>query len=281
MRGTTIFGILFLFVLANSSLGAQDSIPGPGNDSLHYQWERFSISLGGFLTTINSDISLTGQESGLGVNVNLEDALGLSTSNFVIRGEAAYNFGAKKRSHLRLAYFGLIRNADKTLESEITIGEETYPIGTEVSSRYGFHIIRALYDYSFFKDERFDLALSAGLYILPMSFSFGAGNVIDESTAFIAPLPVLGFRNTFLITPKILLKQNFEILYFKTSSYLGNINDLNIWLEYNPFKHWGVGIGLNTFRYHFSATQPIGERAFEGSIKTSFTGLLFYGRYYL
>ena len=282
MRGTTILGILLLFTFSNNSLRAQETDKKIQKDSLVYQWERFSVSLGGFLTTINSDISLKGQASGVGVSVNLEDALGLSTSSFVIRGEAEYNFGSKRRSHVRVGYFGLIRNSDKTLESEITIGDEVYPIGTEISTKYGLNIIRALYDYSYFKDERFSLALSIGLYIMPLSFSIGTEYIIDESAAFIAPLPVLGFRNTFQITPKVLLKQNFEILYLKTSSFLGNINDLNIWLEYNPFKHWGIGVGLNTFRYHFSAQEQLGENLkFEGSIKTGFTGVLLYGRYYL
>jgi len=185
-------------------------------------------------------------------------------------------------SGIWVGYLGLIRNSKKTLESEITIGDEVYPIGTEISTKYGLNIIRALYDYSYFKDERFSLALSIGLYIMPLSFSIGTDYIIDESASFIAPLPVIGFRNTFQISPKVLLKQNFEILYFKTSSFLGNINDFNIWLEYNPFKHWGIGVGLNTFRYHFSAQEQLGENLkFEGSIKTGFTGVLLYGRYYL
>jgi hypothetical protein len=260
---------------------AQNSDEKIGQDSLEYQWERFSVSLGIFLTSINSDISLQGQERGLGVSVNLEDALGLTTSSFVVRGEAEYNFGSKMRSHVRVGYFGLIRNADKTLEQEITIGDEVYPIGTEVSSRYDMHIIRTLYDYAYFRDERINLALSVGLYIMPMNFSIGIDNIIDESAKFVAPLPVVGFRNTFFITPRILIKQNAEFLYFSTSSFLGSITDVNVWLEYNPFKHWGLGLGMNTFRYHFSATEQIGENLnFEGSLKTGFTGLLLYGKYY-
>lgn len=282
MRGKILFGIFLFFTLSNITLRAQDSIPETQKDSMAFQWERFTVSLGAFLTTINSDISLQGQESGVGVIVNLEDALGLSTSSFVIRGEAEYNFGSKRRSHVRVGYFGLIRNADKTLESEITIGDQVYPIGTQISTKYGLNIIRTLYDYSYFRDERFSLALSIGLYIMPLSFSFGTDNIIDESASFIAPLPVIGFRNAFQITPKVLLKQNFEILYVSTSSFLGNINDMNVWLEYNPFKHWGIGLGINTFRYHFSASEEFGEYLkFEGTIKTGFTGVLLYGKYYL
>ena len=281
MRSKILLGILLLFTFSIQALRAQGSDNKSGQDSLVYKWERFSVSLGAFMTSINSDISIQGQEHGLGVTVNLEDALGLNTSNYFIRGEAEYNFGSKMRSHVRVGYLGLIRNADKTLEQEITIGDEVYPIGTEVSSRYDMHIIRTLYDYAYFRDERINLALSVGLYIMPMNFSIGTDYLIDESAKFIAPLPVIGFRNSFLITPRILLKQNVEVLYIKTSSFLGYISDVNIWLEYNLFKHWGIGLGFNTFRYNFSASEQIGENLnFEGSIKTGFTGLLLYGKYY-
>ena len=273
MRCKILLGLFILVLLSNNSLVAQDS--------LQYQWERFSVSLGGFLTTMNSDISLMGQQSGLGINVNLEDALGLSTSTTVVRGEVDYNFGSRGRSHLRMGYFGLIRHSDKTLEAELEIGNSVFPIGTEISSKFDMHIIRALYDYAVFKDERISLDLSVGLYVLPVSFSISTGNLINESDSFIAPLPVVGIRNSFFITPKILLKQNIDVLYVKTTSFQGSITDLNVWLEYHPFKHWGVGLGYNAFRFNYSAyLSSKNKMEFEGTLKTGFTGLLFYGKYY-
>jgi hypothetical protein len=268
-------GLLILLLFAFTDL------PLLSQDSLQYQWERFSVSLGGFLTTMNSNISIDGQEMGLGVNLNLEDALGLSTSSTVIRGEAEYNFGSKKRSHVRMGYFGLFRNASKILEAELEIGGSVFPVGAEINSKYNMQIYRGMYDYAFFRDERIMLAASVGLYILPVDFSLRTGEIIDESANIIAPLPVVGFRNAFIIAPKVTLKQNVEFLYVKTASFRGLISDLNIWLEYNPFKHLGFGLGFNTFRFNFSAYDTIGNRDFKGSVSTEFSGLLFYGRYYL
>jgi len=264
-------GLVLILAFAGLPLRSQDSV--------NYQHEKFAVNLGGFLASMNSDISLGGQ-SGLGVNLNLEEALGLSTSNFVIRGEAEYNFGSKRRSYIRMGYFGLFRNASKTLESELEIGNTVYPIGTEVDSKYNMQIIRAMYDYAYFKDERIMLGVSAGLYVLPVDFSIGTPYAIDESAKVIAPLPVFGFRNTFFITPKVLLKQNIELLYVKTSSIKGLISDLNMWVEYNPFKHFGFGLGLNTFRFNFTAYESIGQKDFKGTIGTGFIGLLLYGKYY-
>jgi len=188
MKGKFLLGILLLLALSDLTLQAQDSKKAVNKDSLQYQWERFSVSLGGFLAGIISDISLMGRESGLGVNINMEDALGLNTVTFVIRGEAEYNFGSRRRSHIRMSYFGLIRNSDKTLESEIEIGNSIFQLGTEVSSRFDLHIIRGLYDYAYFKDERVSLGLSAGIYVLPVRFSIATENTIDESASLYCTL---------------------------------------------------------------------------------------------
>jgi len=273
MKRNVLLWSFLLLMCSGLSLRSQDT--------LSYQWERFSFRLGGFLTTLDSDISLVGQEMGLGVSLNLEKALGLKTRSTVIRGEAEYNFGSKSRSSVRLSYFGLIRNANKKLGSELEIGDSIYPVGTELISRYDMYIIRGLYDFDYYLDNRIRLGLSTGLYVLPVNFSVGSGQFINESATIIAPLPVVGLRNTFLITPKILFKQNIEVLYVKTSNLTGTISDLNIWIEYNPFKHFGFGLGYNNFRFRLSASGPDGKiLRFDGSLSTGFSGLLFYGKYY-
>ena len=259
---------------------AQESNTKDEKDSLQYQWDRFSVSIGGFLTTINSDISILGEEMGAGLSINLEDALGLSSSTLVLRGESEYNFGKRRRSHVRVGYFFLLRNAVKTLGDTIEIGDVVYPVGTEVRSKMDMHIIRAMYDYSFYMDRRANLALSFGLYVLPMSYSIGTDHSTDEADAFVLPLPVLGFRSAFLITPKFMIKQNLEVLWVKIPDFQGDISDLNMWLEYHPLPHLGIGLGINAFRFSMSATEERRSREFAGTFKTGFTGLLFYGKYY-
>ena len=281
MKNKILLGLLLLIALSDLTLQAQEPEKETDKDSLEYHWERFSVSLGGFLAGVKSDISISGSETGLGININMEDALGLSTSTFAFRGEAEYNIGSRRRSHVRMSYFGLIRNSNKTLETEVEIGNSVFPIGTELSSKFNLHIIRGLYDYAFFKDERISLGVSGGLYVLPVKFAIATESTIDESTSFVAPLPVIGVRNTFLITPKIAIKQSVEVLYIKISNYQGSISDLNIWLEYNPFKHLGIGLGYNTFQLNFNSIQSTeNDRNFNGSIETGYTGLLFYGRYF-
>lgn len=281
-RGTKLILSLILIVfLVSPFINAQENISDNKSDTLNYSWERFSFSLGGFITGLNSDILIGSQQVGLGVSVNLEDALGLKTSTLVLRGTLEYHLGKRGRHSTRFGYFGLFRNASKVLESEIEIGDETFPVGTEVNSKFDLQIYKGAYDYSFYMDDRVKLSITFGLFIMPISFSTSALGISEEVAEFIAPLPVLGLGTNFAITPKLFLKQSIEILYLEISNFKGSITDVNLRLEYNPWKHFGFGLGINSYRLNISIYENDNTFLdFAGSIKTSYTGMLFYGKYY-
>jgi hypothetical protein len=142
------------------------------------------------------------------------------------------------------------------------------------------HIIRALYEYSIFRDRRINLGLSCGLYLMPFSYSIGTYNVIDEADSFVLPLPVLGIGMKIQVSPRFLIKQSWELLYAKVDNFSGDINDINLWFEYNLSEHLGIGLGFNAFRFSMSANEEFWAREFVGTFKTGYTGLLLYGKYY-
>ena len=250
------------------------------SDTITYSWERFSFRLGGFLAGLNSDIQLSSQQVGLGVNINVEEALGLESSAFVFRSELAYNYGKRRRSNTRIGYFGLFREASKVLETEITIGDQNFPVGTEVNSQFNLQIFKGTYEYSFYLDERVKLYASVGLFIMPISFSTSALGFSEEAFEFIAPLPVLGVGASFAITPKLKFKQSIEILYLKISNFKGGISNINVMMEYNPWKHLGFGLGLNSYLLNIEAFEESDSFLnFKGTVKTGYTGLLLYGKY--
>ncbi|MDX2444867.1 MAG: hypothetical protein QNK30_13810 [Bacteroidales bacterium] len=271
---------LFFFITTFFSL-AQENSKKSRTDSLNYSWERFSVNLGGFITGMNSDIALGVEQLGLGITINLEDALGLKTSMLALRGEAGYVFGKRKRSTFRFHYFGLFRNSSKVLESDIEIGDNIFPIGTEVNSRLNISNFKVNYDFNFYMDKRVKLGFTVGLFIMPINFSLTAMGFSEGSAYFVAPLPVLGIQSNFAITPKIFLRQNIQILYLEISNFKGNILDFNARIEYNVWKHIGFGLGINSHRMSISGVKD-GENLldFDGSLKTGYTGLLFFAKYY-
>jgi hypothetical protein len=276
-----VFILILVIFQASPDIKAQENNAVIKTDTLKYKWERFSLSFGGLLTGLSSDFIVGSQQVGLGLSVNLEDAFGLESSTLVLRSELAYHLGKRQRHSIRFGYFGFSREAIKVLDSEIEIGNTTFPIGTEVNTKFNFQIYKGTYDYSFYMDERVKLGVTFGIYIMPISFSTSALGLSGEVAEFIAPLPVLGISTKFAITPKLFLKQGIEILYLEISNFKGYITDLNIRVEYNPWKHFGFGLGIDTYRLNISVSQKENVGLdFVGSIKTSYTGLLFYGKYY-
>lgn len=267
------FVILFIadaIAKEKKELTAKDSL---AIESLY----RFSLEAGGFLASLSSGLLFGSRELGLGINLNLEEALGLQTSEFVFRSEAAYKFGRRRRHNARLTYYGFYRKATKVLETDIEIGNEIYPIGTEISSKFNLQIFKASYDYSFFMDKRIELGVSLGLFVMPVGFFIASGGESENNTSFTAPLPVAGIRTRYSITPKFTLRQNLHLFYLKTGNYKGSLTDINIRLDYNPWKHFGFGLGYNS--YHLNIISKYDDfplMDFAGTISMDYTGILFF-----
>ncbi len=268
---------MMLFIMPNISTAQEtDSVT-----TKPHSWDRLSVSFGGFLASYNSGITLGSKQLGVGVLIDIEQALGLESSQFAMRGSAKYNFGKTLKHSITLGYFGIFRNAKKVLEEELDLGGEVFPIGTEITSTFDLAIIRTKYDYAFFQDDRVSLGASFGLFIMPVSFTVIAFNNQDQSTKFTAPLPLIGLRSDFKISEKFYLNQSVEVLYLSVSNITGSLLDLNVALEHKTFDHVAFGVGINSNRLNINIKNPDSPISFFGDIRMDYTGILFYAKYYL
>lgn len=244
-------------------------------------WDRFSLSLGYFFSGENSGIMLGSQQLGIGLVIDLEDALALKTNTIVFRGIISYTFAKTNKHNIIVDYFSINRSAIKILGKDIEIGDEVYPIGTQVDSKLYFSIVRAKYNYSFFQDKRVSLGSSIGLFIMPLTFSAKANGLKSQSTKLVAPLPVLGLRFTFAVTPKLFLKQEADVLYLKVDNFTGSIVDLNFAIEHKTFKHFGFGLGVNSNKLQIRAAgKNYPNINFFGDLRMEYTGLKLYASYF-
>ena len=128
-------------------------------DSAKLPWEKGYINLGYYFATLSSSIRLGEGNIGIGVDLNVEDTLGLDNSGGSFRAEGGWRFTKNKRHKLELGWFSFHRSGSKYLDEvfEIppelgggTIGPGTY------NSTFDFDIIKAKYEYSFLLDDRVD-----------------------------------------------------------------------------------------------------------------------------
>ena len=249
---------------------------GMGKDS---PWERFSLSLGGFITNFNTSVTLGGKELGAGINVDVEDALGLDTSLTVFRGDALFRLGSSRRHRFDLNYYDLRRSSTKDLTTEVEIGDQIFPIGTTVDSFFNIQVIKAGYSYSLIQDERIDFGLGLGLFVMPIAVGVKAARIGATEETITAPLPTVALRFDFALTPKWFLRQSIEAFYLEIEKFRGALYSALIAVEYKPWKHFGFGAGYNFFGLRIKADgEDYPNIKLTGKIEFSYSGLLLYGK---
>lgn len=246
-------------------------------------WKTFSMNLGVFFATTDSSVRLGTPSTG--VDFDVENTLGLNDDNAAFRIDAFWRFTDNQRHRVDFGWFKIDRDGSTTLGQNITIDGTSFPAGTTVQSSFDFQIYDAAYSYSFFHDDRVDLAVSAGLYIAPISISVDSTGALTahESQSITAPLPVIGLRADFAITPKWILRSHFDAFYLKIDDYEGYITDVGLALEYNAFKYVGFGLGFDSLNTSVETQQGTSVPGvdFDGSIDFRYAGLQAYMKFYI
>lgn len=171
----------------------------PGEETLIFTGGVFLPS---FDTSARVDTSL-----GLGTEIDLEDDLDLSSSETTFWGDVSWRFARKHR--LSIAYFDFTRDASAVANKELTIGDETFPVGASLSTELKFQIVPIAYTYSFMNEENYEFGASLGVhwYTLELSVS-GSASVGNQAAGLSAsadgdaPMPLLGLFFDYHFTPR-------------------------------------------------------------------------------
>lgn len=212
-------------------------------------WEKGSVSFGGFLAAFDSTLAF-GLE-GAGIAVNAEELLDLDSQLTVLRLGALYRPDKSRRHQVDLTWAAYHRRGDATLNEEIEIGDVTLPVGAEVETVFNFDIIRGTYSYAVLQDDRMRIALGLEVYAVPLRYSLDVESSADwtavEAADTTLPLPALALRGDFLLVRKLYLNAGLDAMYLEISDFKGSLLDVNVNLEYRPWKHVGLGVGYNGF----------------------------------
>ena len=246
-------------------------------------WEKFSLNAGYFISNTSTDLSLG---SGLGVTVDVEELLGLDTTNNVFRIDAFWRFTDNRRHRLDFTWFSFRRDGSKTIGKDIEYEDDagninTIPAGTQVNTKFNLDIYKVAYSYSFFQDDRMDLAGNIGLYVMPIDIGINASGLfnVDETERFTAPLPTLGLRMDFAIIPKWFLRTGFDVFYLEIKEFKGTIFESHAAVEYLPWKNFGFGLGFNAFNLDIEADgEDYPQIDFVGELNFKYSGLLLYAK---
>ncbi|MFO7713341.1 hypothetical protein [Desulfosarcina sp.] len=248
-------------------------------------WETFGVNLGVFVSATDTSFRIG---SGIGLNIDAEEALNLDATNTVFRADALWRFSDNQRHRLDFTWFSLNRDATRQIGQDITIEDKdgnpiTIDAGSTVETHFDFDIYELAYSYSFFQDDRVDLAVGIGLFLMPLDFGLRSAGVVDEdgSASFTAPLPVFGLRMDVALTPKWFLRSGTQIFYLEYDSFTGSVFEFKAAIEYNPWAHVGLGLGFDTLRVALEADgEDYPSIDFRGNVEFAYSGLQLYLRYF-
>jgi hypothetical protein len=268
-----VIAVLLLPAVSGGSEGQSNAQP----------WETVGLSAGYFISDVDTSLRLG---AGLGVDIDLEDLLGLDSTNSVFRVGGLWRFTDNQRHRLDLSWFSLSRDSTLEILGDITFendeGEEiTIGAGTTVDSFFDLDIYQLSYSYSFFQDDRLDLAAGIGLYIMPIDLGLSTSGFVNEraSANFTAPLPVLGLRMDVALTPRWYIRTGTQVFYLEYKNFTGSILSFAAAVEYKPWEHVGIGVGFDTLGINIEADgEDWPEIDLRGKVQFNYTGLQLYLR---
>lgn len=235
--------------------------------------EKFSISLGAFITDRDTKSTINGSGGDPGTDVDLEGDLGLSSSDTVFRVDGYYKFNERHR--IDFSWFDLSRSASKLIDREIEWNDTTFPINTTLNTNFNLAIYKVAYTWSFLQSEKSFLGATAGLYIADIGNRLDAPSIGSrEGASVTAPLPVLGLRGQYYLAPKWSIAASGEFFLFQYDDWDGDLIDLYIGLDYQAFNNISFGIGINQVTFDLGVTKT----NFSGNVDWGYTGGLIFVR---
>jgi hypothetical protein len=217
--------------------------------------EKFSVSLGVFLTERDSQTRVDGSIPNSGTPVDLENDLGFDKSDTVFRLDGYYRFNDKHR--IDFSVFDLSRSASKQIQTEIDWNDTIYPIDTAVDASLDLAIYKLAYTWSFMRRDSGYLGLTAGLYTADIGTSLSAESIgRSSSSGFTAPLPVVGLRGQYDLSERWSLRGSAEIFAIEYGDFSGSLYDLYASVDYQVTDHVALGAGVNLVNINVGVNKP-------------------------
>jgi len=287
MKKTKIcFSIAILFLISSTFVSAEEAAV-KNSSTERKPWEKYSLNLALYVTELNTELRFGAK--GLGFDIDTEEVLNLDSNPLTFRADAHWRFSDNRRHRLDIRYISFRRDGGRSLLRDIEFegpGGNTIEIaaGTYVESNFDLDIYQASYSYSFFQDDRVDLAAIAGLYIMPVNIGIHAKGLINEDSKenFIAPLPSLGLRADFAITPKVFLRSRMQVFYVRLDDFKGFLTENHFAIEYLHTKNFGMGIGYDMFRLRIESNgEDYPYIDLKGNVEFEYGAVMLYGKIYL
>ena len=227
--------------------------------------DRFFFGVGVYSASSNTEARLD-SPSGIGTTLDLEDVMGLDSNDIVPLGLARWRMSERWR--LELEHFALNRSNTKNIDGDITWGDETFPINTQVETTFDIAVTRLSCGYSFFKRQDKELGVALGFHVTNIKAELSApGGQADEGKV-LAPLPVISMYGQFALTDVWAIGGRLDAFRIEYDPYEGHIYSLGVDAICHPWDHFGFGLGWRALEVEASAEND----GWKGEVGTNYSG---------
>ena len=164
---------------------------------------------------------------------------------------------------LRAMWFNNDRTAQHVLQRTITVGDNTYPMGTTVTTTVNTDILELAYEYAFWRGDDYEITGSAGLHTV--TFRYDIDDVSDTPAEADAtgPLPVFGARGMWRYGSAWYLEAQAQYFGLEFGGIKGRLDDYKASVTYMFGDHFGAGVGWNQFTMRITSTDADFDGVFQ------------------
>ena len=239
--------------------------------------DKWMIRAGAYVVDgSNTQVSVNSDVGGLGTTIDYQRDLGGEDGDTIPRVDAYYRFNDKHR--IDFTTFSISRRGERTLAIDIDLGDQDFTFGETVNSEIDYALYRLGYGYSFYHSPETELTFTVGLNLTEydLKFELDDGSK-SESAGVTVPLPVVGLRMGYLITPKWLVRYVSEAFFIEIDdAFRGAIINFELSTEYRIFKNFALGVGLA----RIGINAEVDDDKWRGQVTDSYRGYTAYGTLY-
>jgi hypothetical protein len=243
---------------------------------------RFGVDLGAFIVNSNLKARLNGA-SQTNPDIDFDDSFGRAKDAIRWRADALWRITPKHQ--LRFMYFDNASSRTRTLSEDIPWGDYTFHVGASATLDYKQQTSALTYEYAFIREPNYEVAAGLGVHYSKTTIGLSgtaslihpdgtvdSGSFTTKNSTVLAPLPVIALRAGWVVAPQWLVGAEGQVFKAHYDAYDGQWVDLRASVTWMYNRHFGVGLGLNSFTSNLKLT----KENFDGRLKTGYTGAMLY-----
>lgn len=275
----SLLGASILMAAYSSSASAQANSGAEG-----LLTDTWNVSLGAFAYGANVKARLNGSSTS-NPEVDFDETFGKANDSTRVRADALWRI--TPAHHLRFMYFDNATSRTKTLVEDVKWGDYTFLKNSSATFQDEISVISLAYEYALMRGKTYEINASAGIHYMDFSLQLSgtanitgpecttttcSGTKTSKTSSLPAPLPMLGLRGGWMLSPDWYLDLQGQVFKVKVDGYDGRWTDARIGATWMFHRNFGVGLGYN----YFSTTVDVDRPQFDGKLRLGYSGVQAY-----